>query len=777
MRTTLARALLVQLDYGVSMHTAWLAWSRGEGETRFAGRKARMYSRRTWYGLWALVGMVLVGCAERAHVDVPSVTIALADARSSGRPVMSGGMSGGMSGDNVTDTLHGVAVADPFRWLEEGEAPRVREWTEQQNATTREYLGRVAGRDRLKAEIQQLLAIGFVGSPVVRLGATSALYLHTKREGSQNQPTLYVREGIHGSDRPLIETSALSADGTTALDWWYPSWEGEKVAWGRSESGSEESVLLIRDTKTGKDLPDRIDRTRHAAVAWLPDGKGFYYSRYPEAGSVPAGEEKYFCKIFFHAIGGDPANDPLVFGEGRDKADIPVVALSPDGRWLVVYVHMGWDKSEVYLLDRSKSGASWVEVAVKRSAIFQPYLRNNRMYIVTNDGAPTYALYAVDYEYPQRDRWHEILPARHDVLDGVTLSKSEILATFLHGASTQIERFTLEGQSKGVVNLPTIGTAETSAAWNGDDAFVSFTSYATPMQVHHLDLRKSSTLTPWDGLRATFGTGDIEVTRLTATSKDGTRVPMFVVAKKGWAHDGSNPTVLYGYGGFNVNQTPSFSARALTIVRNGGVWVTAILRGGGEFGEDWHRAGMLGQKQNVFDDYVACAEALIAAKITSPERLAAMGGSNGGLLVAAAVTQRPELFRAGASLVPLTDMIRYPRFRIAKLWVPEYGDPESEEAFRWLYAYSPYHHVRDGVRYPAMLFTTAESDSRVDPMHARKMAARMQEAQNDRSRPILLRVESKAGHGAGKPVSKLADELADELAFILHELGGEVRTH
>jgi prolyl oligopeptidase len=349
----------------------------------------------------------------------------------------------------------------------------------------------------------------------------------------------------------------------------------------------------------------------------------------------------------------------------------------------------------------------------------------------------------------------------------------------MHEASSRIERFGLDGKSRGAVALPGIGSAGVTGAPDGEDLFVSFTSYVVPAQVHRLDLRARAQgappakLEPWEKVGAKFSAADIEVERLYATSKDGTKVPMFVIAKKGMKRDGKNPTMLYGYGGFNVNQTPSFSARALASVNRGVVWVTAILRGGGELGEDWHKAGMLDKKQNTFDDFIACAETVVREKITSEDRLGIIGGSNGGLLVAAAVTQRPELFRAGLSLVPLTDMVRYHRFRIAKLWVPEYGDPEKAEDFRFLYAYSPYHHVREGVRYPAMLFTTAESDSRVDPMHARKMSARLQEVQRDPARPILIRIETKAGHGAGKPVSKMADELADELSFMFHELAVE----
>jgi prolyl oligopeptidase len=683
---------------------------------------------------------------------------------------------------DVAEDLHGTRVADPYRWLEEAESAEVRGWTDQQNAHTRKLLDALSGREALRGEVKDLLQIGYVSSPSVKTTKLGTIrYFHTKREGAQNQPTLYVRDGVGGKDRVLLDASALSEDGTTALDWWFPSRDGALLAWGRSESGSEESTLFVRDVATGKDLGDKIEHTRHASVAWLPDGKSFYYSRYPEAGSVPPGDEKYFSKIFLHVLGQDSKTDNLVFGDGREKTDTPIVVISPDGRWLVVRVHMGWDKSEVWLKDLSKgdpaAAVGWVAVAKDAPAIFEPIPRNERLFVQTNDGAPRYKLYAVDYDKPQRAAWKEVLPEGADVLDDVTVLKNEIVTTYMHEASTRIERFGLDGKTRGAITLPSIGTATVTGAWDGEEAFVSFTSYVVPAQIHRVDLHARAAgappakLEPWEKVGAKFQAHDIEVERLFAVSKDGTRVPMFVISKKGMKRDGKNPTILYGYGGFNVNQTPGFSARALASVSHGAVWVTAILRGGGELGEDWHKAGMLEKKQNVFDDFIACAETVVSEKITSPERLGIIGGSNGGLLVAAAVTQRPELFRAGLSLVPLTDMIRYHRFRIAKLWIPEYGDPEKAADFKFLYAYSPYHHVRDGERYPSMLFTTAESDSRVDPMHARKMTARLQEVQQDPSRPILIRVETKAGHGAGKPVSKLADELADELSFLLHELG------
>ncbi|WP_394848025.1 prolyl oligopeptidase family serine peptidase [Pendulispora brunnea] len=675
---------------------------------------------------------------------------------------------------SVTETLHGVTVEDPFRALENGDSPEVKAWTDQQNAKTRQYLDAFPSRDALKREIAELIHVGSVDAPYVAAAIPGERrYFHMKREGEQNQPTLYVRDKVGGPDRVLIDASALSADGTNAIDWWYPTRDGKFVAWGMSENGSEESTLIIRDVKTGKDLPDRIPYTRYSSVAWVPGNKAFYYTRHPEPGSVPPGDEKYYSKVFKHVVGTDPKTDVLIFGAGRDKTDTPSLSISPNGRWLVVTVHQGWAKSEVYLQDleaKGKNAGKWVEVAVKTEALFDAIVRDDRMYIHTNDGAPRYRLFAVDYKTPDRTHWKELIVEAPDVLDGVAVIGKHIVATYLHNASTRLERFDISGKSKGAIPLPGIGTAQVSGPYDGDEAFFNFYSYATPTQVSRVDL-KTNKIELWDRVGEKFASEKINVTLMHATSKDGTKVPMFVVAGENVPKNGETPTVLWGYGGFNINMTPAFSARALLTVRHGGVWVFTVLRGGGEFGEDWHKAGMLANKQNVFDDFIACAEELVAQKITNPAHLGIAGGSNGGLLTATVATQRPELYRAGLSLVPLTDMVRYTHYRIAQAWIPEYGDPANADQFKVLYGYSPYHHVKDGTRYPAMLFTTAESDARVDPMHARKMAARMQEAQAASDRPILVRVESKAGHGAGKPTTKVVEELTDEMGFLFHELG------
>jgi prolyl oligopeptidase len=731
----------------------------------------------------ALAGAMGACAGSDPVVFAPAVPAGGADAGKGARP------------GAVTETIHGVTVNDPFRSLEDDKSPETRAFLQREANKLEHYLAGVPGRDALESDIASVLHVGTVAPPEVRelagprthAGARARRYFHTKREGTQNQPTLYVRDGAASADRPLIDASALSADGTVSIDWWYPSWDGALVAWGRSESGSEDSTLVVRDVATGKDLPDRITRARHASVAWLPGGKSFFYSRYPAPGTVPPGDDRYSPRIFRHVLGADPEADPVVFGSTRDKTDVPEVMTSPNGRYLVIVVDEGWSKSEVYLRDLTLGDrAPWIEVAVRTEALFEPIVRDDKLYILTNDGAPHYRLFAVDYAKPDRTHWKEVLPEGPDVLTDVGVGGDVLVATYLHDAAAHVALFSLVGKAKGEITLPGLGSAHASTPHVGGETFVEYVSFVTPPRVLRVDLaatkkgkaaasakgEPASAAAPstWDQVAGDFSAEGVTVSRTIATSKDGTKVPMFIVAKEPASKE-PRPTLLWGYGGFNINVTPAFSARALVMAKRGGVFASAVLRGGGEMGEEWHRAGMLDKKQNVFDDFIACAEELERSGVTSVERLAIGGGSNGGLLTSVAVVQRPDLFRAALSLVPLTDMVRYTRFQIAKLWIPEYGDPERAADFGWLYAYSPYHHVKDGVRYPAVFFATAESDTRVDPMHARKMAARLEEAQAAPEHPILLRVESKAGHGAGKPTAKVLAQTTDEMSFVLHELG------
>jgi prolyl oligopeptidase len=672
----------------------------------------------------------------------------------------------------VTEKIHGVEITDPYRWLEETDNPDVRKWVEHQNAFTEKVLGAIPGRQEIRARLDKLLDIGTISAPTVRKG----LYFHTRRQGKQNQAVLYVRESVGGTDRVLLDPNALSADGTIALDWWYPSRDGKLLAYGLSASGSEKSVLHLRDVPMGKDLPDQIPNTRACSIAWKPDGTGFYYTRYPAAGSVPTGEEEYNRRVFYHRLGNDPATDPEIFGAGRKNTDWPNVELSPDGRWLVVTVEQGWTKTEVYFNDTSDPAAKFQALVEGVEALFNVTVRDGAFYVHTNEKAPRYKVYLVTPGKPGRDDWKEIVPESEDVLDGIAvLNNSTILAChYMHKAHSRLQLRRWEGSPLRDVPLPTIGSiAELHAEWDSTELFYNFVSFTVPPTIYRLDVGAARAVPPptvWEQIKTDIDFAAYQVEQVIYPSKDGTEVTMFLASKKGIERNGENPTLLYGYGGFNVSLTPAFSASQFLFLERGGVMAIANLRGGGEYGETWHQSGMLGKKQNVFNDFIAAAEWLIKEKVTSRERLAIMGGSNGGLLMGAALTQRPELFRCVVCQVPLLDMLRFHKFLIAKLWVPEYGSADDAEQFKWLHAYSPYHRVKPGTAYPAVLFTAAESDTRVDAMHARKMAALLQSATSS-SQPILLRLESKAGHGAGKPRGKILDELTDLWGFVMWQLG------
>jgi prolyl oligopeptidase len=680
-----------------------------------------------------------------------------------------------------------IPAVDPFRWLEEGDAPVVVRWTEAQNAATRKALDPLPGRAALEARLGRLFSTGSLGVPVSRARGhghghaqdqgrdqgrdKERRYFYTRRDGAQNQPVLYLRDGLQGADRALVDVNRERVDGTRALDWWFPSDDGARVAYGSSDDGSEESLLRVRDVESGQDLGDQIPRTRACSLAWLPDGSGFFYTRYPKPGEVPPGEEAYHRGIFFHHLGDDPAHDTKIFGDGRDRTDWPGVDLSPDGRWLVVSVSEGWTKTEVYLIDRNGDG-KLIPVATGEDARFEVVeALDDRLFLFTTSGAPRGRIAAVDPKHPARDHWREIVPEGDDVLESASYFQGGLAAAYLHDASARLRLFDPNGHPRGDVPLSGLGVLTTlSGARDVAELFYGFTSFLAPTTVFEVHLAHAPKSVVWRALEAPIDAGAFEVERVTVTSRDGTKLPLFLAHQKGTPRDGTRPALLTGYGGFDVNMLPSWTPSAIPFLESGGTYALAVLRGGGEYGESWHRAGMLEKKQNVFDDFIAAATWLVDHRVTTPARLAISGGSNGGLLVGAALTQRPDLFRAVVCGVPLLDMLRYHLFRLAALWVPEYGSPDDPAAARWLAAYSPYQHVRDGVKYPAVFLHTAASDTRVDPMHARKMAARLQAATTS-GLPILLQVESRAGHGAGKPLTKVIAQLVDQWSFLFAELG------
>lgn len=666
--------------------------------------------------------------------------------------------------EDVVEILHGVEIVDPYRWLEDGSSDEVREWTAAQNAHTEAWLAAVPARAAIRSRLQQLLGIGVLGTPTGARGR----YLYQRREGSTNQPVLYVRDGLEGADRVAIDPNALSAEGTTALDWYHMSEDGRRLAYGLSADGSEQSVLHVLDLDTLAPLTDRIPHTRACDLAWLPDASGFYYTRYPAPGAVPTGEEQYHRAIWFHRLGDAPDADRLVFTP-EEKEHWPGVSLSDDGRWLVIGVARTFDETDLYLQDLAPGG-QLVPVAIGEPATFDCQVAHGVMYIRTNRDAPTFRLFTADPATPARD-WREIVPARADaVLSSVGVTANHLVLDYLERATARLRLSDLDGGHVRPVELPTIGSLfGLSMEPDGHEVLFGFTSFTVPPSVYRLDPATSAVVL-WRRVEADVDPERFQVSQVEYPSADGTRITMFLVHRRDVDPNGRRPTFLSGYGGFNISMTPGFSRSMLLWLESGGVMAVPNLRGGGEYGESWHQGGMLGQKQNTFDDFIAAAGWLIAAGWTSPEHLAVQGGSNGGLLMGAVLTQRPDLFRAVVVQVPLLDMLRYHRFLIARLWIPEYGSAEDPEQFRWLAAYSPYQRVQDGTAYPATLIATAESDTRVDPLHARKMTARLQQATSS-GYPVLLRLESRAGHGAGKPLAKVLDELTDTWTFIWHELG------
>ncbi len=672
--------------------------------------------------------------------------------------------------ENVVETIHGQKVEDPYRWLEDSKSQETRKWVDEQTQYTRSTLDGLAFRPKIEKRLEELLSIGWVDAPQVHNGK----YFYQKREGKQNQPILYVRQGLDGVDKVLIDPNSLDPEGLTALDWWFPSVDGKLLAYGLSQEGDEQSTLYLLDVETGEKLPDVISRTRYTDLSWKNDNTGFFYSRLPAPGTVPEGEENYHRHLYYHQLGRNPDNDPKVFGEGRDMTEWLSMGFSPDDRYLLLGVYQGWDKSDVYF-DRLKGspdsvdGNKFTPVVEGKDALFNGQIVGDYLYLHTNYQAPNYRLVRVDLKSPDIKDWQVLIPEDESMLQGVSIVGDWMVAQYMQNACSRLKVFSLSGEYLRDIDLPTLGTVYgLNGEWDGSEVVFGFHSFFVPPTIYHYDL-KNDRLSVFDQVQSDIDTSPYQVDQVWYNSKDGTKVSMFVVHRKDMKLDGNNPTLLEGYGGFNSAQTPVFQRNTFLWLEKGGVYAEANLRGGSEYGEKWHKGGMLGTKQNTFDDFIAAAEWLIANGYTSPSKLAIKGGSNGGLLVGAVLTQRPDLFKAVVCWNPLLDMVRYHNFLIAKLWIPEYGSPEDSTQFQWLYAYSPYHHVVDGTAYPATLFLTGDSDSRVDPMHAVKMTARVQAATSSDA-PILLRFDRKSGH-AGMPLSKTIEEYTDIWSFVFWQLG------
>ncbi len=658
---------------------------------------------------------------------------------------------------NVTEVIHGVKVKDPYRWLEERESPETERWIQEQNKYTEAMIDSLHGRETLKKRLTELMKLDWVGMPLVRNGR----YFFEKRDREQELPIICMRKGLDGKDEVLIDPHPMSPDRTTTVDMLDVSEDGTLMVYSVRQGGQDEVVIKLLDVERQKDLHDRLPEARYFDCCLTPDKKGFYYARHGDQGS----------RIHHHPIGKDPADDPQIFGEGYGPDKGIGVELSEDGRYLLISVWHGSAarKTEVYCQNLAEKGQI-VPIVNDIDARFIGQVGGDHLFLWTNWEAPNGRILRVDLNNPARHRWLEIIPESDVVIEGFSLAGGRLFINYLRNVVSRLAVFESNGTHVRNIRLPGLGTVGgVRGRWAGNEAFYSFSSFHIPSATfrHHV---MKGTQDVWWRLDVPVDTDAFQVEQVWYDSKDGTRVPMFLVRKRGIELDGSNPTLLTGYGGFDATLTPSFSATGSLWVEKGGVFAVANLRGGGEFGEEWHRAGMREKKQNVFDDFIAAAEWLIANRYTRPSKLAISGGSNGGLLVGAALTQRPELFQAVVCRYPLLDMIRYHMFLIAEFWVPEYGSSKDPHQFEYLQAYSPYHNVKKGTNYPAVLFITGDGDTRVAPLHARKMAALLQSATSS-DKPILLRYEIKAGHSGGRPLSKQIDDATDELSFLFWQLG------
>ncbi len=668
--------------------------------------------------------------------------------------------------ETVVDTLHGVEVEDPYRWLEDGASDEVAAWTAAQNNYFREYIDGFEGHDRVVAEVERLLTIGHITSPEVR----GNHYFFYRREAGQNHMVLYKRTGLEGTPEVLVDPNSFSEDGTVAMDWAYLSPDGSILAYGKSSSGNEQSTLFLINTEDCAHLSDTIPYTSSVSLAWLPDNSGFYYTRTPVPGAVPEGEEGFHRRVYFHKVGSGWQDDPVIFGEGYIPTAWPFCAVSPNGRWLVCGVYLGYQQTELFVKDLSQRGSRFDPIVTGVEAIFNVTPLNDRFLIQTNYLAPNNRLMIGRYDRPGMKFWQEIIPERDFKLEEFYAIGGHIVARSLRNAASLLELYDLRGDLMREFELPTLGTVSgVTGEWGGDEMFCEFSSFTYPPTIMRYGFA-DETFEIVDGVETDLNLDDFTVKQVWYNSEDGTPVSMFVVHRKDIVLDGQNPTYLYGYGGFDVSMVPSFSRTRTFWLNQGGVYALANVRGGGEYGKEWHEGGILEKKQNSFDDFIAAAEYLIDEGYTSSDKLVISGGSGGGLLVGAVLVQRPELFKAVVCSVPLLDMLRYHKFLLGRLWIPEYGSADDSDQFDFIYDYSPYQNVYAGVAFPAVYLSAAESDARVDPLHARKMAARLQAATIS-DNPVLLRIETKAGHGQGKPMSKIAIEIAEEWTFVMRALG------
>jgi len=670
---------------------------------------------------------------------------------------------------NQIDNYHAIQVADPYRWLEDPDSPETQDWIEKQNEVTFSFLEQIAERETIKQRLTELWDYEKYGIPFKR----GNRYFFFKNDGLQNQSVLYRLQHLDEEPQVLLDPNQFSEDGTIALSGIAVSDNGQFLAYGISKSGSDWQEWQVRNIETGVDFSDHLKWIKFSGATWTKDNNGFFYSRYDKP---PEGEEleqaNYYQKLYYHRLGTDQSEDILIYQRRDQKEWMFGTDISDDGRYLIILVRRGTDpRNLVFYQDLQEPNGEIQELISEFFADFTFIDHQDSVFWFRTDyQAPKGRVIGIDLKNPNPKYWQEIIPETDNTLEDVTILNHQFILDYLQDARSRLDIYNLDGTYVKDVEISSIGTV---GGFNGkrDDTetFYAFTSFTTPPTIYHYNLETGES-TLFRQPQVDFNPSNYETRQVFYRSYDGTQVPMFITHKKGLIMNGNNPTLLFGYGGFNISLTPSFSVTRLVWMEMGGVFAVPNLRGGGEYGEQWHQAGTKLNKQNVFNDFMAAAEWLISNRYTSPQKLAISGGSNGGLLVGACMTQRPDLFGAALPAVGVMDMLRFHKFTIGWAWCSDYGSPDNEEEFKALYAYSPLHNLQSGTVYPSTLITTADHDDRVVPAHSFKLAAALQSAHAG-DNPVLIRIETKAGHGAGKPTSKRIEEVTDQLAFLKAEIG------
>ncbi|MDZ8136644.1 MAG: prolyl oligopeptidase family protein [Nostoc sp. DedQUE04] len=673
---------------------------------------------------------------------------------------------------NQVDDYHGTSVADPYRWLEDPDSEETRTWIEAQNQVTFGYLSEIPAREKIKQRLTKLWDYEKYGIPFKE----GERYFYFKNDGLQNQSVFYTLKTLDDQPQVLLDPNKLSEDGTVALSGLSISEDGKLLAYGLSSSGSDWQEWKVRNVETGEDLQDHLKWIKFSGASWTHDNQGFFYSRYDEPNEKTRLEDvNYYQKLYYHQLGKPQSEDVLIYHRPDQKEWGFSGGVTEDGRYLIISIWLGTDsKNLVFYKDLTNANAEVVELINQFEADYS-FIDNDDsvFYFRTDLNALRGRVIAIDTKNPTSENWQEIIPQSAETLESVGILNNQLLADYLKDAHSQIKIFDLKGALIRELELPGLGSAGGFGGKRYDtETFYSFTSFTIPGTIYRYDMVTGKSQV-FRQPQVDFNPDEYETKQVFYHSKDGTRVPMFITHKKGIKLDGNNPTYLYAYGGFNASMTPGFSVSLLMWMEMGGVYAMANIRGGGEYGEEWHQAGMKDKKQNVFDDFIGAAEWLIANKYTKTEKLAIAGGSNGGLLVGACITQRPDLFGAALPAVGVMDMLRFHKFTIGWAWTSEYGSADNPEEFPALYAYSPLHNIKPNTAYPATLITTADHDDRVVPAHSFKFAAALQEAHAG-DVPTLIRIETKAGHGAGKPTAKIIEEAADKWAFLVRALDIEV---